>query len=99
MAGQPVGVGGPGQLGLGGVPVAGHQQRLGQVHYGEREQVADRAERIARSITDEDSKADALAGVAKILAATDPDRAERIARSITEEYGRVVKALVWIAEA
>ena len=40
MAGQPVGVGGLGQLGLGGVPVAGHQQRLGQVPDREREKVA-----------------------------------------------------------
>ena len=31
MVGQPVGVGGLGELGLGGVPVAEHQQRLGQV--------------------------------------------------------------------
>ena len=35
------------------------------------------AERVAESITDEDSKASALAGIARALAATDPDRAER----------------------
>ena len=40
MVGQAVGVGGLGQLGLGGVPVAGHQQRLGQVPDRDREQVA-----------------------------------------------------------
>ena len=39
-AGQPVGVGGPGQLGPGTVPVAGHQQRLGQVRDRGREQEA-----------------------------------------------------------
>ena len=47
------------------------------------------AERIARSITDEFSKAAALSRVATALAAADPDRAERIAGSIT---GKVVKA-------
>jgi hypothetical protein len=43
------------------------------------------AERIASSITDEFSKASALSGVAKVVAATDPDRAERIASAITDE--------------
>ena len=37
--GQPVGVDGLGELGLGGVPVAEHQQRLGQVRDREREVV------------------------------------------------------------
>ena len=46
----------------------------------------------------ESSKASALAGVAKALAATDPDRAERIARSITDEFWKA-RALVMIAEA
>ena len=31
IAGQRVGIGGLGELGVGGVPVAEHQQRLGQV--------------------------------------------------------------------
>ena len=42
------------------------------------------AERTARSITDEYSKALALTSVAKALAASDPDRAERIAQLITD---------------
>jgi hypothetical protein len=53
------------------------------------------AERIARSITDEPTRASALSGIAATLAATDPDRAarlfadaERIARSITDEPTR-----------
>ena len=46
------------------------------------------AERIAKSISVEWWKAEALADVAGALAATDPDRAERIARSITYEYER-----------
>ena len=41
------------------------------------------AERITQTITDEQGKIEALAGVAGMLAATDPDRAERIAQSIT----------------
>ena len=45
----------------------------------------DRAERIARSITDEAWQANALCSVTGALAAIDPDRAERIARSITDE--------------
>jgi hypothetical protein len=57
----------------------------------------DRAERIARSITDESGKARALGEVAKTLAATDPYRAERIARSITDEPQKVL-ALSGIAE-
>ena len=63
------------------------------------------AERIANSITDEYSKASALSGVAKALAATDPDRAarlfadaERIANSITDESSKA-SALSGIAEA
>ena len=54
------------------------------------------AERIASSITDEFSKASALSGVAKVVAATDPGRAarlladaERIASSITVESWKV----------
>ena len=50
------------------------------------------AERIANSITDEDSKAEALTNMAQAVAATDPGRAarlfgdaERIANSITDE--------------
>jgi hypothetical protein len=46
------------------------------------------AERIASSITDEFSKASALSGVAKAVAATDPDRAVRIASSITVESSK-----------
>lgn len=45
----------------------------------------DRAERIARSLTDKSSQTFTLAEIARALAATDPDRAERIARSITDE--------------
>ena len=63
------------------------------------------AERIANSITNESSKAWALSGVAKALAATDPDRAarlladaERIANSITDESSKA-SALSDIAEA
>jgi len=56
------------------------------------------AERIARSITSESSKATALAEVAAALAATDPDRAERIARSITNEYFKA-KVLAEVAAA
>ena len=56
------------------------------------------AERIARSITSESSKATALAEVATALAATDPDRAERIARSITSESSKA-KVLAEVAAA
>jgi hypothetical protein len=45
----------------------------------------DRAEDVARSITNEIYQAWALAEVAKVLAASDPDRAARLARSITDE--------------
>jgi hypothetical protein len=55
------------------------------------------AERIARSITDESSKAGAFADIAKILAATDPDRAEHITQSITDEFQKM-EALVAIVE-
>ena len=56
------------------------------------------AERIARSITSESSKAKVLAEVAAALAATDPDRAERIARSITSESSKA-KVLAEVAAA
>jgi serine/threonine protein kinase len=56
------------------------------------------AERIAQSITSESSKANALAGVATALAATDPDRAERIAQSITSESSKA-KVLAEVAAA
>ena len=56
------------------------------------------AERIARSITSESSKATALAEVAAAVAATDPDRAERIARSITSESSKA-KVLAVVAAA
>jgi serine/threonine protein kinase len=56
------------------------------------------AERIARSITSESSKAKVLAEVAAALAATDPDRAERIARSITSESPKA-KVLAEVAAA
>ena len=68
--------------------------------------ILDDAEHVAQSITDETSKAEALAGLAGALAATDPDRAarlstdaERVAQSITFEFwkeqalGVVAKAL------
>jgi hypothetical protein len=56
------------------------------------------AERIARSITSESSKATALAEVAAAVAATDPDRAERIAQSISVDAWKA-KALVAIAKS
>jgi hypothetical protein len=63
------------------------------------------AERIARSITDENGKASALGDVAAAVAATDHARAaqlftdaERIARSITDEFGQS-SALRNVAEA
>ena len=60
------------------------------------------AERIANSITDESSKASALSGIAKALAATDPDRAAahepNIANSITDESTKA-SALSGIAKA
>jgi truncated hemoglobin YjbI len=60
------------------------------------------AERIAQSITDEFSKAEALAEVVRALAATDPDRAERIAQSIsqsiTSEFSKG-EALAHVARA
>jgi TIR domain len=46
------------------------------------------AESIANSITRESSKAEALSGIAKALAATDPGRAERIANFITSKFLR-----------
>ena len=56
------------------------------------------AERIAQSITDEETKAYALADVVEGLAPIDPDRAERIARSITDKDMRAM-ALAAIVEA
>ncbi len=63
------------------------------------------AERIAWSISDESSRASALADIAAALAATDPDRAarlladaERIAQSITSEIPGAI-ALVSIVKA
>jgi hypothetical protein len=56
----------------------------------------DRAERIARSITDEEQSSWALGGVAQSLAATDPDRAESIARSIPTDTAKT-KALCDVA--
>jgi hypothetical protein len=65
----------------------------------------DRAERIANSVTDESSKAEALSSIAQALAATDPRRAtqlftdaERIANSITFEDLKAL-ALSDIAQA
>jgi hypothetical protein len=43
----------------------------------------DRAEALARSITDQTWQADALAAVARVVAAADPGRGEALARSIT----------------
>jgi TIR domain len=62
------------------------------------------AERVAQSITDDYSKASALAANAKALPATDPDRArliteaERVAQSITDDYSKA-SALAAIAGA
>jgi hypothetical protein len=56
------------------------------------------AERIANSITRDDSKMLALSSIAEALAATDPDRAERIANSSTDEYPKAL-ALCGIAQA
>jgi pimeloyl-ACP methyl ester carboxylesterase len=60
----------------------------------------DRALRVAQSITDESSKATALAAVAGALAATHPDRAarllsdaERIAQSITTDPRRAARVI------
>ena len=58
----------------------------------------DRAERVAKSITDMWYKASALTAVATALTATDPDRAERVARSITSDRSRV-SALAGVATA
>ncbi|MFB6709928.1 hypothetical protein ACFCW6_35150, partial [Streptomyces sp. NPDC056333] len=49
----------------------------------------DRAERIARAISDRSTSEGVLAAVAKAVAADDPDRAERIANTINDEYSRV----------
>jgi Caspase domain len=57
----------------------------------------DHAERIAQSITDEQPRAWALAGIAEALAITDPDRAERIAQSITSQAWKA-SALAGIAK-
>ena len=51
----------------------------------------DDAIRAALAITSERGRAQVLARVAQVLAASDPDRAERIARSITLD--------LWKAEA
>jgi len=57
----------------------------------------DRAETIARSITDPYQQAEALAAVAQAVAdAGDLDRAETIARSITDPYQQV-EALAAVA--
>jgi hypothetical protein len=64
------------------------------------------AERIARSIPEEDSRASALADIAKAVAGTDPDRAarlaadaERVARSIPETDSMRPYALANVARA
>lgn len=47
----------------------------------------DRAERVARDITDPFNREGALAGIARVMAeAGFYDRAERVARDITESY-------------
>lgn len=56
------------------------------------------AERIARSITGESSKASALSGVVQALAAADPNRVERIAHSIRDKFKKA-QALSGIAKA
>ena len=52
----------------------------------------------AQSITDDSTRASALASIAGALAATDPDRAEPAAQSITDDYSKA-RALVSIAGA
>ena len=66
---------------------------------------ADGAERIARSVTDDRGKVEALSKVATAIAATNPDRAaqlladaERIAQSVTGKSGKAA-ALVAVAVA
>ena len=58
----------------------------------------DLAKRHARSIADEGERASALAGIAKVLAASNPDLAERLARSIADER-RKATALIGVAKA
>ncbi|MGD0065108.1 MAG: hypothetical protein ABSB76_16875, partial [Streptosporangiaceae bacterium] len=64
--------------------------------------LAAEAERIAGSITNELSRAQALAGVAQALADTSPDRAENIAKSITIEplkaQALAAVARVWLGD-
>jgi hypothetical protein len=51
---------------------------------------------VARSITDPDRQARALAGLVTAVAGTDPDRAEMVARSITDpdQQARALAGLV-----
>ena len=59
----------------------------------------DHAEALARTITDPDDQAQALAAVASAAAqAGDPDRAEALARGITDPYARA-QALAAVASA
>ena len=60
--------------------------------------LGDEVERLARSITNEYSKADALRRLAAALAVSNPDRAERLARSITDGYSKAW-GLISVAEA
>ncbi|MFD0410460.1 caspase family protein [Kitasatospora sp. NPDC127116] len=71
--------------------------RLGAVrHHQGAAVVLATAERVAGSITDESSRARALAGIAKAWAGTDPDQAERVAGSIADD-SRKTEALAGIA--
>lgn len=56
------------------------------------------AEYLAKSITNEPAKTEALSSVAAAMAATDPDRAERIANSITNPSAKAW-ALIGVARA
>ena len=77
----------------------------GQTDRARATRILNDALRVAQSITDEGSKALALARVAGAMAATDPDRAarlitdaERVAQSITGEYWKA-EALASVAGA
>src|SRR5262249_2873283 len=58
----------------------------------------DRAEQLARTITNSYQQAEALAGLARAVAGIDPDRAEQLARTITDP-DRQARALAELAVA
>lgn len=72
-------------------------QAMADMDPGRADALVDDAENLARSITDPQSMATALALVVRALSTTAPSQAEHLAYSITEKHPRVA-ALVTVAQ-